>query len=110
MAVESTFHVHDRRFPTCYCNWLWLWQIETDPLSFPARSRNFRTYLQAKVVTEFAFNGTDTSIFAKRSSMVLAEPGVVTTSTFEPSGFSTETCPKSANVLRESKRRAPRRM
>jgi hypothetical protein len=49
------------------------------------------SYFHAKVVTEFAFNETEAAMFASRSSTVLAGPGLVTTSTCLPSGFSKAT-------------------
>jgi len=49
-------------------------------------------YRQESVAIEFSFNRTFAAIFASRSSIVRAGPGLATTSTFWPSGFSTPTC------------------
>jgi len=52
--------------------------------------RNYKPppYLQTKVVTEVAFKGTDATISDWRNAIVLAGHGLVTISTFWPSGFS----------------------
>jgi hypothetical protein len=56
-------------------------------------------YLQARVLSELAFNGTDAAIFASRSSIVLAGPVLVTTNTCWPSGFSSATWRRSGDEL-----------
>jgi len=61
--------------------------------SFLLRCKNYAdtNYLQAKVVTESAFNETEVAMFASRSATVLVGPLLVMTSTCWPSGFSKAT-------------------
>jgi len=65
---------------------------------------------QTKVVIESSVNEIRAALSSHRNSIPRAAPALVTTNTCWPSGFSSAACWRSAAVLCESKRRAPRRM